>query len=193
MHMIVRTSSAVIRGTPYQHYLAAPRPSLPVPRHLRLRLVPRNLQEVRRPLALEVVPPAIIQRQALVGRVLIRGLLVRERVRPLLLAEILLGIAISLHRVVVEGHHARGRARGLQRRGHRRGDLRLLQLHLQLLVLHLRLLAHHGREGGVVEHDLDLGDLRLQLGDALGEDLRHVDLPAGLLVRIVLLVEGGVI
>lgn len=155
---------------------------LPIARHLRFVLA-RDLQKVRRPLPLEV-PPAVVQRQTLVRAVLPRGLLVRERIRPLALLLRLLHVLRGhrLHRHRVCGRYG---GAGLDERAR---HLCLLQVHLQLLVLHLRLLAHVRRKRWVVEHDRDLLNLRLQLWDARRDELRDVEVCAGLLIPIVLLI-----
>lgn len=128
--------------------------SLPIPRNLRLT-VPRDLQKVRRPLPLQGSPP-VVERQPLIGRVLPRGLLVREWVRPLLLLR-LHGHLLELLWHLLHGHRARGGARLYKCRR----ELRLLELHVQLLVLHLCLLPDVCGETCVVEHHRDLVDLRL--------------------------------
>lgn len=53
--------------------------------------------------------------------------------------------------------------------------------------MHFGLLADGERETGVVEHDGDLGDLGLELGDGVGYHLGEVEFGAGLLVGVVFL------
>lgn len=152
--------------------------SLPIPRHLIFPLP--HIQEVRRPIPLQILPP-IVHRQPLIRRVHPRRGLPRIRVRPLLplLLLVMLLIMLVLHLHLLLLHNLLLLI--LQRHPHR---LRLLQLHLQPPILHLRRLPYLGRQVRVLEHDGNLHDLGLELRDGVDDDLGHFVGGAGL--------EGGV-
>ncbi len=153
--------------------------SLPISRNL-LLVIARDLQEIRRSLPLQV-PSPIVQRQPLICGILTGGLLICERIRPSLLWHL---SRVRLLHVSILHHACRGLGIDMDDSG---SELRSFELNLKLLVLQFGLLPYLWGKRGVVEHDRDLTDLRLEVGNRVCDVLRVVIVIARLHISVIFL------